>query len=80
MFAATASAKVPRPTANETYFAVVVANFTPVINIPGLGSFDIAANLNQAANEVVAKNTSTRLPFLQRAGDEYYRQIATKAE
>ena len=44
-----------------------VAGLVPVINIPGLGSFDMAANLTKAANEVVANNTPRKLPFLEEA-------------
>ena len=43
-----------------------VASFVPVINIPGLGNFDMEASLSQAANQVVAKNPP-KLPLLSRA-------------
>jgi hypothetical protein len=44
-----------------------IASFAPVLNIPGLGRFDMAANLNKAANQVVANNTQAKLPFLEEA-------------
>lgn len=43
-----------------------VASLVPVINIPGLGNFDMEASLSQAANQVVANN-APKLPLLARA-------------
>ena len=46
-----------------------LAGFAPIIDVPGLGRFDVAASLTKAANQVVARNTPGRLPFLEVADE-----------
>jgi len=50
----------------KTLVEKAVASFAPVISFPGLGDFNMAASLTQAANQVAANN-ATQPPLLDRA-------------